>query len=130
FVGTGDRAMIAGFVVAPQGPLTLLLRAIGPGLAGAPFNLTGVLRDPVMEVYGPDGAGGSRLLFTIDDWADTDPTFTAAIASEVAAFPLASGSRDAAVVATLAPGAYTLVVHSAAGAGDTGLGLVEIYTVP
>ena len=42
------------------------------------------------------------------------------------AFPLASGSKDAALVITLEPGAYTVVVSSVNGT-ITGNALVEIY---
>jgi len=44
------------------------------------------------------------------------------------AFRLASGGRDAALVVTLPPGSYTVVVS---GVGDTsGVALVEVYEVP
>ena len=52
----------------------------------------------------------------------------AATASAAGAFPLASGSRDSAVVVTLSPGAYTAVVSGVGG--TTGTALVEIYTLP
>ena len=45
----------------------------------------------------------------------------------VGAFSLTSGSADAALVATLPPGAYTVGIR---GAGtSTGIGMVEIYEV-
>ena len=50
-------------------------------------------------------------------------------APSVAAFALsADTSRDAALVATLAPGNYTAQVTVASGA--TGTALVEVYEVP
>ena len=42
--------------------------------------------------------------------------------------PLPTGSRDAAVIATLNPGSYTVQVSGVAGA--TGFVLVEIYELP
>ncbi len=47
----------------------------------------------------------------------------------MSAFALATGSKDAALVVTLAPGVYT--VHGAAADGtSTGVILVEVYVVP
>ena len=48
--------------------------------------------------------------------------------TQAGAFTLASGSRDAAVLATLGEGAYTAVVSGVGG--TTGTALVEIYAVP
>jgi hypothetical protein len=63
------------------------------------------------------------------------PGQPAATAAEIAtasaatgAFALTAGSKDAALIVTLAPGAYTAVVS---GANDsTGAGLVEVYQLP
>jgi hypothetical protein len=41
---------------------------------------------------------------------------------------LPAGSRDAAVLITLAPGAYSAAITGAGGA--TGVALAEIYSVP
>jgi len=80
---------------------------------------------------------GSTVIAQNDDWSVPTPIAgqTAATAAEltaaaqsVGAFALGAGSRDAAVLVTLAPGAYTAQV---AGAGTTtGVALVEIYEVP
>jgi hypothetical protein len=43
----------------------------------------------------------------------------------VGAFPLRSGSKDAALIVTLQPGAYTVQVTSVSGA--TGVALIEVY---
>lgn len=128
FVGTGNNVMIMGLVVAAEGPLTLLLRAVGPGLQGAPFQVAGALRDPEIEIFGPDGQGGQQRILANDDWnANSDSGYTASVAAQVGAFPLASGSLDAALVVTLAPGAYTAIVRGVGGL--TGVALMEIYTV-
>ena len=52
----------------------------------------------------------------------------ATIFSSVGAFALESGSRDAALVATLLPGSYTAQVRGADG--GTGEALIEIYELP
>ena len=51
-----------------------------------------------------------------------------AAAAATGAFALADGSRDAALLVELPPGAYSAVVH---GVGETtGAGLVEVYEIP
>lgn len=47
---------------------------------------------------------------------------------QVGAFPLAADSKDAALLMTLLPGAYTAQVTGAVAM--TGVALVEIYEVP
>jgi hypothetical protein len=116
-VGTGDNILIAGFNIAGAGAKQLLVRAVGPKLAA--FGVSGVLADPKLEVY-----SGSVLLGANDTWsAALVPTFDA-----VGAFQLDAGSRDAALLTSLAPGSYTVQVSGADG--GTGEALIEIYEVP
>ena len=122
FVGTGDSVLIPGFVIGGAGTLRLLVRAVGPGLAN--FGVPGSLPDPTITLF-RDGVP----LATNDNWsAGAGAPEIAALTEDVGAFALASGSRDAALLATLAPGAYTAVVSGVAGA--TGTALIEIYTLP
>jgi hypothetical protein len=123
YVGNGDLVAIPGFVVAGNSPRTYLIRAVGPGLTS--HGVSGVVSDPRLQVH--DINLGSFL--QNDDWWDQiDPAAVAAATSSAGAFELDAGSKDAAVLATLAPGAYTVVV-SGAGA-TTGVALVEVYEVP
>jgi hypothetical protein len=129
YVGAGSEVMITGFVVSPEGPMTLLIRAVGPGLAAAPFKVAGALSDPVIEIYGRAADAAHQLILENDNWSDSpDRNHTAQVAAQVQAFPLASGGRDAALVATLEPGAYTVVVRGLEK--RRGVALVEVYTVP
>ncbi len=121
YVATRDDTIIAGFVVGGTGEKKLLLRAVGPTLAA--FGLAGALANPRLEVI--DSAG--RTMAANDDWG------TAANAAEVAAafprvgaFGLGPASRDAALILSLPPGAYSAVVRSGEPEG-TGTALVEIY---
>ena len=117
-VGTGEDILIAGFNIAGTGAKQLLIRAVGPKLTA--FGVTGVLADPKLEIY--NGAGAK--LTENDSWAASlASTFDA-----VGAFQLDAGSRDAALVTTLTPGAYTVQVRGADG--GTGEALIEIYEVP
>jgi len=124
FVGRGEQVLIGGFVVRGSRPKPMLIRAAGPALAN--FGVSGVLSDPVLNVY----AGGS-LVAANDNWmvpygagaaSAADISVAAARAS---AFPFADGSRDAAVLVTLPPGAYTAVVEGADL--GSGAGLIEAY---
>jgi hypothetical protein len=117
--GSGENALIAGFVVSGTQPRRILVRAIGPGLTG--FGVPGALADPVLTLY-----RGDRALATNDDWEiSRSSAALAATARQVGAFALPAGSLDAALLVTLPPGAYTAVVTSADGA--TGVALIEVY---
>lgn len=118
FVETGDNVIIAGFVVDGTTSQRVLVRGIGPGLAR--HDVSGVLANPMLEIY---RAGNSTPIATNDDW---DPSLTTVMAS-VGAEALDPGSRDAAVVLTLAPGVYTAILSGSGG--TTGAGLVEVYKV-
>ncbi len=117
-VGTGADAMIAGFVIAGTGTQRVLIRAIGPALAA--FGVTAPLADPRLEVRDATGRIAEN-----DNWEAS----LASVFAQAGAFALPVGSRDAAVVLTLAAGrSYTAQV-SAVGA-TTGEALVEVYEVP
>ena len=121
-VGTGPDIMIAGLVVGPGNPDTVLIRAVGPSLAElVPQGVSGLLQAPVLSLF--DSAG--TLIQSNQGWGTGNAT--AAIMSTAGAFPLVSGSTDSALVATLPAGAYTAQV-SGAGA-TTGLALLEIYEI-
>jgi hypothetical protein len=122
-VGTGSGVLIGGFVISGNAPKKVLIRATGPGLS--PFGVDGVLADPMITVYD----GNSQKLAENDNWsAGADASLIAAASSQVGAFPLVSGSRDAALLITLSPGAYSAVCS---GVGETtGIALIEIYEVP
>ena len=122
--GTGENVLIGGFIISGNSPKKVLVRGIGPGLAA--FGLAGAMADPRLRVF-----RGGELIGENDNWA-ADPAQAAAAleaARETGAFALATGSKDAAVILTLTPGAYTGQVDSADGAGS-GTALVEIYELP
>ncbi|QYM78970.1 chitobiase/beta-hexosaminidase C-terminal domain-containing protein [Horticoccus luteus] len=118
-VGVNNDVLIAGFVIDGVTPATVLIRGIGPTLAT--YGVTGSLADPQLTLF-RNGA----LIAANDDWGG-DATLTATFA-QVGAFTLAADSRDAALIATLPPGAYTAQVAGADG--TTGVALVEVYLVP
>jgi autotransporter-associated beta strand protein len=110
-VGTGDNALIGGFIITGGAPKKVIVRAIGPSLVSLP----GRLADPTLELR--DSAGG--LLFSNDNWMESPQ------AQEIMSTIPPSHDHEAAIIATLAPGSYTAVMR---GAGNsTGIGVVEVY---
>jgi uncharacterized protein (DUF1800 family) len=118
-VGTGADIMIAGLVIGAGSPETVLIRADGPSLV--PLGVSGVLVAPVLSLYDSNG----NLIQSNQGWGTGNAT--AAIMASVGAFPLAAGSADSALVATLPAGAYTAQVTGAGG--TTGVALLEVYEV-
>jgi hypothetical protein len=115
-VETGDQVMIGGFAVSGTDNKKVLLRAIGPSLSNPPFNLTGVLADPIIEVHDAHG-----IIGTNNNWKDTQQ-------AEIAAIGLApTNDLESAILLTLAPGSYTAIVRG--NNGGTGTGLVEAYDI-
>ncbi len=116
-VGTGDEALIGGFIVGGSALSNnaVVARAIGPSLSGA--GISNPLADPVLELHDASGA----LIATNDDWQATQK-------DQITAAGLApTNPHEAAIYATLPAGNYTAVVR---GAGDTGgVALVEVYSV-
>src|SRR5258708_6045121 len=98
--GTGAGVLTAGFVIGAGADKPVLIRAVGPTLSV--FGLTGVLVDPVLTLFN----SASTAIATNDNWLAAD----AATMTAAGAFALSSGSKDAAIVTTLAPGNYTAQV--------------------
>jgi outer membrane protein assembly factor BamB len=126
--GSGENALIAGFVVGGTGPTRLLLRGVGPGLAQ--FGVTDSLARPVLSLFAQASAGGTpRLLATNSGWTSGGLAYDkSSTAARVSAFALPNGSADSAMVVTVDPGPYTTQIASADG--GTGEALVEIYVLP
>lgn len=119
----GNATLIAGFTIETM-PKQVLVRAVGPRLSS--FGVTGTLTDPRIVVY--DAAG--RVVAENDNWSTTeaDAASLSEAAAKAGAFPLDAGSRDAALLRTLAPGAYT--AHVSGTSGTSGVTVLEVYHVP
>lgn len=115
-----EAALIGGVVIPPDWSRTLLIRAVGPGLAA--FGVANPLAQPTLRLR--DAAG--RLLATEAGWTGAARSALADAAAAVGAFPLASA--DVAMLLTLPPGAFTVEV-AAVGAAR-GEALLEVYDVP
>src|SRR5450432_631650 len=99
FVDTGDNVMIAGFIVAGlEGESSsVIVRGLGPSLASA--GLAGTLQDPMLELRDSQGS----LIAANDDWKTDQQSII-----EATGIPPADDA-EAAIVATLAPGPYTVI---------------------
>jgi hypothetical protein len=120
--GTGGDILISGLTIGGTLPKRVLIRAAGPALSA--FGLTGVLARPQLTLF-----SGNTPVFVNAGWTTAlDPVAITAASAQVGAFAFAAGSADAAMIVTLAPGAYTAQV--AGVGGTTGLALVEVYELP
>lgn len=114
--------LAAGFVIGGETARTVLIRGVGPSLSRLGVN--GVMSDPQLELY--NNETGQRIGGN-DDWAGA--LEVSAIGDAVGAFALLGGtSKDAAVLVTLPPGAYSARISGGSGPGGTVI--VEVYEVP
>ena len=114
-VETNDNVMIAGFIIGGDQPTKVIVRALGPSLAGS--NVPGVLNDTTLELHDSNGAA---IAFN-DDWQSDQ-------AQEINDTNLAPPDpREAALVRTLQPGVYTAILRGKNTA--TGVALVEVYNL-
>ncbi|MFZ1221580.1 MAG: hypothetical protein WAO00_20000, partial [Chthoniobacterales bacterium] len=114
--GTGDNALIGGFIITGSAPKKVVIRAIGPSIG-----IPGQLANPTLELRNSAGA----LLDQNDDWQVSNSNRQAIIDSGLAP----SNDLESAIMATL-PGngaAYTAIVRGANN--TTGIGVVQIYDV-
>jgi hypothetical protein len=119
-VGGDAGSLTVGFVVDGNAPKKLLIRAVGPTIGA--MGVSGVLADPQLALHrGPD------RLQENDNWSGDANLQT--VFNQVGAFGfLDAASKDAAMVVTVEPGAYSAIVSGANG--TSGVALVEIYEVP
>ena len=118
--GVGDDVLIVGFVISGGTPMRVLVRASGPALYD--LGVRSALTDPQVTLY-----RGNVKWSHNDNWSGE--RILADASAEAGAFDWGSaGSRDAALVITLPPGAYTAVVSGVSG--TTGVALAEVYELP
>ncbi|HEY1771501.1 MAG TPA: choice-of-anchor Q domain-containing protein [Chthoniobacterales bacterium] len=112
-VGVGTSVLIGGIIITGQESKTMVFRAIGTDLDVA----LPTLPDPVLELHGANG----DLIASNDNWSGTPD-------GELELHNLAPNSpTDSALLITLRPADYTVVVHGKGN--DSGLALVEAYDI-
>jgi hypothetical protein len=112
-VGAGNDVAIAGFIVIGTSSKQVVVRGLGPSLGS--LGVQGTLSDPLLELYDSSG----NVLASNNDWQQGQAQ---ALRDANLAPP---NDLEAALVATLAPGAYTAVLRGNGTAA--GIGLVEVY---
>lgn len=110
----GENVLIGGFIIDGTTPRTVVARGIGPSLKIGETPLEGRIDDPTMQLL-----DGNNVLFAENDnWKESQE-------GELVASGLQpTDDRESALLRSLIPGRYTVVVRSKNGSG---LGLVEVY---
>lgn len=137
---TGDNVMIGGFIIAGSTPKTVLVRARGPSMGDPPFNVPGILANPLLQIF-----SGQMLIAQNDDWQVTDPlcgvlAISCGGVTEIRASGLdpcqpnpgqssapTGCAQESAAYISLPPGPYTAIMRGSGG--GTGIGLVEVFEV-
>lgn len=120
-VGSGDRNLTATFTVEHPDPQLVLIRGLGPSLR-TPNRKRGFLAQPRVELLDSN----NRIVGTNSDWRKSgDPSFIAAMVQAAGGVAFDAASNEAAIVATLAPGGYSVRLGSVRG--RSGIGVIEIY---
>ncbi|MFZ5863099.1 MAG: S8 family serine peptidase [Nitrospirota bacterium] len=132
-----------GFIIGPSGTGSkqVLIRARGPSMSGAPFNVPGTLVNPTMRLV----SAGTTIAQN-DNWQTTDLLCGSPAASCGNSAQISATGKDpcmpnpgqtaqppncgneAALLVTLPPGPYSVVVSGVGG--TTGIALVEVFDVP
>lgn len=114
-VDPGDKVMIGGFIINGTASTPVMVRALGPSLAVA--GVADALRDPQLDLYDSNGS----LVNSNDNWRKTQE-------AAISASGLApADDREAAIISSLTPGNYSVVVRGTNG--GTGVSLFEVYAL-
>jgi photosystem II stability/assembly factor-like uncharacterized protein len=116
FVQTNDNVMIAGFITGNRlGNVSVLVRAIGPSLAGQVPN---ALADPILELHDANGA----IAAINDNWQESQQ----AEIQQTGVAP--TDPHESAIIASLQVGSHTAIVRGVNNAA--GNAVVEVYNLP
>ena len=118
FVGREGGSLFGGFITQGSEPMRVVLRALGPSLKQA--GVERVVLDPTLTLH---DANGSPLQKN-DDWRSGPD---AGVIESMGLAP--PHEMEAALLATVSPGAYTLTVSGHENGAALGGGLVEMYDV-
>ena len=122
-VDTGGNVMIGGLIIsggAGGGSARVIVRAIGPSLSA--IGVPNALLDPTLELHDASGA----TIASNDNWK-TRPDGSSQRGEVEATALMPTQDMESALVQTLAPGSYTMIVRGANN--TTGVAVVEAYTI-
>src|SRR5437762_7080411 len=114
-VQTGAGVTIAGFIITGTDPKQVVVRGLGPTLPQAQISLP-LLQDPTLDLHNST----SSIVFN-NDWQ------MAANSNQIPVGLRPTDPRESAILTTLQPGAYTVIM--AGNNMTTGIGLVEVYDI-
>ena len=118
-IDTGDRVLIGGFIIQGSEAATVVLRSLGHSLAA--YGITNAISDPTIDLH--DSSGG--IIKSNDDWISSPDAQT------IASYHLdPPNSIESAMIATLNPGVYTVIVkgyEDSSTPAATGVGLFELF---
>lgn len=122
---TEGQVISTGFTIAGTGKKRLLIRAVGPTLANYGLSSAEVMADPKLQLFeGSTAIAGAS--FSNDNWDAS----IASTAASVGAFPLISGSKDAATIVELDASptgrGYSSQITQVTGS-KPGIVLLEVY---
>jgi hypothetical protein len=112
--GTSTSPLIGGFIVQGTKPVQILVRATGPSLAN--YGVSNAIPATSLSVY-----SGNTVIGSNSGWQSTQQ-------AAIQATGLAPTSpNEAAVLMTVSPGAYTVIVNGVNG--GSGTALIETFVV-
>jgi len=115
---TGEDVMIGGFVIQGSETKTVVIVATGPSLAA--YGIASPLQNPTLTLV---RSSDQAIIASNDDWQ------AAANASQILASGFAPADpREAAILVTLQPGAYTAILSGVGG--TSGVGVIAVYALP
>ena len=123
FVDTGSNVMIGGLIISggtDGGIARVIVRAIGPSLVSS--GIQGPLPDPELELHDSNGA----TIVVNDNWKLRQDGTSQQAEIEATGIP-PTNDLESAVVQSLAPGNYTVVIQGTNN--TTGIAVVEAYTL-
>src|SRR6266550_1921243 len=115
-VKTGAGVTIGGFIVTGTASKQVVVRGLGPTLGQPPYNVPNVLADPTLNLH-----NSTSSIATNDDWQ------SASNSNQIPVNLRPPDSRESAILITLQPGNYTVILSGKNG--TTGVGLVEVYDI-
>ncbi len=124
---SGTEVLTAGFVLEGEGRKDVLIRGVGPMLAE--YGVSRPVPDPRIHLHASLRFHGSALLAENDNWGSipSEAVAIAEAATKTGAFALDPARPDAALLVSLAAGAYT--VQMSPTDGVAGEGLIEVYLI-